>query len=493
MRKQLLNRPIWRSHRQSISDGEKTFNRPLGNSLKDRAQQQREARDRRTALIKKMKSAATRSAAAADSLAVQTPQSQSRRDVDAYLTALTAMSLYPLGSNAEVPVAPWYQTFVLSALDAMNGCGDQVVMSWPLSQTCPSGIVGLLTVAAVGGARRTSIHFQGLEVASFEQADKVRAVLYPYARSTHAAARQVQVDSIQFGSIHFEHLMRCLDGNAETGTKDYHQVLARVRQLTKGVVDGDSFGEFGHPILDELVPHGPPKGERPANGELLWRTKGKTDIGKFSRSGAADDPNMAAYYVYTIRAKDRLGEQLRAIKDSPDLVIIDLSRAARARLGWNWPSRARDAIHCIREVQPDTGILALTDDPWVYRLTRFELLGSRKSGKKGKTVPAPGRVVFSPERSLLADASRSRPAFEGATEISIGGFFGEVDRTIEKLRVLARDSRIVEMLRRQPLSAKSSQRSAARPASQARSPHSCGFSRPRPQQLWRRTSLPLTA
>ena len=418
--------------------GEKTFNRPLGNSLKDRAQQQREARDRRTALIKKMKSAATRSAAAADSLAVQTPQSQSRRDVDAYLTALTAMSLYPLGSNAEVPVAPWYQTFVLSALDAMNGCGDQVVMSWPLSQTCPSGIVGLLTVAAVGGARRTSIHFQGLEVASFEQADKVRAVLYPYARSTHAAARQVQVDSIQFGSIHFEHLMRCLDGNAETGTKDYHQVLARVRQLTKGVVDGDSFGEFGHPILDELVPHGPPKGERPANGELLWRTKGKTDIGKFSRSGAADDPNMAAYYVYTIRAKDRLGEQLRAIKDSPDLVIIDLSRAARARLGWNWPSRARDAIHCIREVQPDTGILALTDDPWVYRLTRFELLGSRKSGKKGKTVPAPGRVVFSPERSLLADASRSRPAFEGATEISIGGFFGEVDRTIEKLRVLAR-------------------------------------------------------
>ena len=418
--------------------GRKTFNRPPGNSLEDRAQQQREVRDRRAELIKKMKSTATRTVAAVDSLAVETPQSHSRRDVDAYLTALAAMPLYPLGSNAEVPLAPWYRTFVRSALDAMNGGGDQVVMSWPLSQTCPSGIVDLLAVAAVGSARRTRIDFQGVAVPAFEQADKLRTVLYPYARSTHAAARQVQVDSTQFGSIHFDHLVRCLDRNAETGTKDYHQVLARVRQLTKGVVDGDSFGEFEHPILDELVPHGPPRGERPANGELLWRTKSKTDIGKFSRSGAADDPATAAYYIYTIRAKDRLDEQLRAIKGSPDLVIIDLSRAARARLGWNWPSQARDAIKRVREVQPDTGILALTDDPWVYRLTRFELLGSRKSGKKGKTVPAPGRVVFSPERSLLADARRSRPEFEGATEISIGGFFGEVDRTIEKLRILAR-------------------------------------------------------
>ena len=418
--------------------GRKTFNRPPGKSLEDRAQQQREVRDRRAELIKKMKSTATRTAAAVDSLAVETPQSHSRRDVDAYLTALAAMPLYPLGSNAEVPLAPWYRTFARSALEAMNGSGDQVVMSWPLSQTCPSGIVGLLTVAAVGGARRTSIHFQGAEESVFEQAEKLRTVLYPYARSTHAAARQVQVDSTQLGSIHFDHLKRYLDENAETGTKDYHQVLARVRQLKKGVVEGDSFGEFKHPILDELVPHGPPKGERPANGELLWRTKSKTDIGKFSRSGAADDPATAAYYIYTIRAKDRLDEQLRAIKDSPDLVIIDLSRAARARLGWNWPSQARDAIKRVREVQPDTGILALTDDPWVYRLTRFELLGSRKPGKKGKTVPAAGRVVFSPERSLLADADRSRPEFKGATEISIGGFFGEVDRTIEKLRILAR-------------------------------------------------------
>ena len=412
--------------------GRNTFNRPPGDSRQDRAQKQREARDRRIALISKMKIAKTRTNAAVASPEADTAQSHSRRDVDAYMTALAAIPLYPLGSNTEVPLAPWYQAFVQSALDAMNGGGDQVVMSWPLSQTCPSGIVGLLAVAAVGGARRTRIDIRGSQELAFEQADKLRIVLYPYARSTHAAARQVQVDSAQFGSIHFDHVKRYLDDNAGTGTKDYHQVLSRVRQLTGETVHGDSFGEFKHPILDELVPHGPPNGDRPANGELLWRTKSKTDIWKFSRSGAADDPSTAAYYIYTIRAKDRLDQQLRAIEGSTDLVIIDLSRAARARLGLNWPSQARNTIRQIRKVQPETGILALTDNPWAYRLIRFELLGSRKSGKKAKTVPAPGRVVFSPERSILAHASGSRPEFEGAREIRIDGFFGEVDRTIER-------------------------------------------------------------
>ena len=415
-----------------------TFNRPPGDSLEDRAQKRREARDRRSAPIHKMKNPTTRQGRAVRSPKTDALQSHSLRDADAYMTALAAMPFYPLGSNADVPLAPWYQTFVLSALDTMNGGGDQVVMSWPLSQTCPSGIVGLLAVAAVGGAQRTRIDILGSQELAFEQADMLRIVLYPYARSTHAAARQVQVDSAKFGAIHFDHVKRYLYENAGTGAKDYHLVLSRVRQLTQGKVHGDSFGEFQHPILDELVPHGPPNGDRPATGELLWRTKSKTDIGKFSRSGSADDPSTAAYYIYTIRANDRLDEQLRAIKGSPDLVIIDLSRAARARLGLNWPSQAKNAIKQIRKVQPETGILALTDDPWVYRFIRFDLLGSRKSRKKAKIVPAPGRVVFSPERSILAHANRSRPDFEGAREISIDGFFGEVDRTIENLGALAR-------------------------------------------------------
>ena len=79
---------------------------------------------------------------------------------------------------------------------------------------------------------------------------------------------------------------------------------------------------------------------------------------KYSRSGAADDPDTAPYFIFTIRANDLVGIQLKAIKPKPDLVIIDLSRTARARLGWNWQLRAKDAIKCVNETHPDTGIIA---------------------------------------------------------------------------------------------------------------------------------------
>ena len=52
-------------------------------------------------------------------------------------------------------------------------------------------------------------------------------------------------------------------------------------------MDGIFNPEVEHPILDELVPHGPAVGEKPANSDLLWRTRNKTDIKKFSRSGDA--------------------------------------------------------------------------------------------------------------------------------------------------------------------------------------------------------------
>ena len=72
--------------------GRNTFNRPPGDSLEDRAQKQREARDRRIALIKEMKSTATRPGAAVDSPAVEILESHPRRDVDAYMAA-------PLSAN----------------------------------------------------------------------------------------------------------------------------------------------------------------------------------------------------------------------------------------------------------------------------------------------------------------------------------------------------------------------------------------------------------
>ena len=389
------------------------FDRPPGNGFENRAQQQQELKERRDALIERMRSTASQRASRPKDKEAKTKTTRSHRNIEAYLQALADMPFYRLGSRARAYLAPWYQTIVRSALEAMNDGGARVVMSWPLSQPCPSGILDLIALGATASAQPTHIVVAGQREDAREQADGLRAVLYPYARSTHAAARQVQVDRTQLGSVHFDHVKRCLDGQAAPGTKDYHQVLSRVRQLTGRAIDGQSYIEFEHPILDELVPHGPPDGPHPANSELLWRTRNKTDIRQFSRTGAADDPASATYYIYTVRARDAVSRQLAAITKSPHLFIIDLSRTARGRLGWNWQARAKDVADEVRKLHPDTAILALTDDPWAYRVARFEVLGSRKSGKKGKVFPAPGRVVFAPENDVLTESQKPGPAFGG--------------------------------------------------------------------------------
>lgn len=414
------------------------FDRPPGNGFEERVQQQQELKGRRDALLEKMRTVANQRAARQKDVETKTKTSRSHRNVEFYLQALADIPFYRLGSRTRVYVAPWYQTIIRSALETMNDGGARVVMTWPLSQTCPSGILDLIALGATASAQPTQIVVAGQHEDAREQADGLRALLYPYARSTHAAARQVQVDRTEFGSIHFDHVKRCLDGPAAPGTKDYHQVLSRVRQLTGQAIDGQSYAEFEHPILDELVPHGPPDGQHPANSELLWRTRHKTDIGQLSRTGAADDPASATYYIYTVRANDAVSRQLAAIAESPHLFVVDLSRTARGRLGWNWQARAKKVVDEVRKRHPDTAILALTDDPWAYRVARFEVLGSRTSGKKGKVLPAPGRVVFAPENDILTESKKPGPAFEGPADIEVDGFYGDLDRLIEDLRSLAR-------------------------------------------------------
>ena len=407
-------------------------------SLEERARQRREARERRRALIRKMRAVLSRRAASGEPKKGNVARSFIDREGDAYLSSLRSIAFRQLGSNAEMRLARWYEMSIRSAFDAMKHGTGHVVMSWPASQRCPSGIASLMAVASIVSAGRIRVDLGGHDQEVMAQADEFRVVLFPYARSTHAEARQIQVDRTALGAAHFKHYLRCTGQESEPGTKDYHHVLSRVRGLPGRAGKGDRRSEFEHPILDELLPYGPPRGERPANSELLWRSKNKTDIRKLCRSGAADDPATATYYLYTVRADDRLPDQLRAIGKGLRLAIVDLSRAARARMGWNWQRRAQDAIRHVQEIHRGTGILVLADDPWVYRYARFELLGSRKHRKKGRVKPARGQVAFSRTSSILADSEWSSGEFQGATEITVDGFYGEVGRHLEVLRGLAR-------------------------------------------------------
>ena len=414
----------------------RSFQRPPGGALGDRAEQRQASLDKRQALLSKMaKSNAERRAAAAASPKAEPPE-RPKRDIDRYMAALASQPFHPLGRAEVAEVTPAYLRLVRSATEVAASGSAQVVMPWPPARVSASAIVGLLTIAAVAGAESEEVQVLGSSEQGRRRSDEVREIVFPYARSTHAQARQVQVDRHALGAVNFDHLKRYVSETSDAA-KDFHQVLARVRSLTGRATDGRDYAEFEHPILDEIVPHGPPRGERSSNSMLLWRTRTKTDIAKQRRSGDADDPATASFFLYTVRTGERLGIDLRAIKRTPDLLILDLTRTARNRLGWDWVTKASEMVACLREVHPGTGILAIADDPWTYATARFEILGTRRPGRKSKPTPATGHVVYSEVPEIVRPAGSGDTTFEGGDKIDVDGFFGDVDQNIEALRRLA--------------------------------------------------------
>lgn len=413
------------------------YQKPPGADLDDRAAQRSAALDKRQALLSKMaKANAARAEAAASAPESPTAPERKPRDVERYIAALAAQPFHQLGLNEVAALTPAYQRLVRSAAEVASDGSAQVVMPWPPVRISPSAIAGLLTIAAVGSAETDQFVVQGTTETVRCRSDEVRAIVFPYARSTHAQARQVQVGRKALGAVNFEHVKRYMNGGNDAA-KDFHQVLGRVRSLTGRASDGRDYAEFEHPILDEIVPHATPRGERATNSTLLWRTRSKTDIAKQSRSGEADDPNKADFFLYTMRAGERIGVELRAIRRSPDLLILDLTRNARNRLGWDWVAKASELVACMREVHPDTGILAVADDPWTYRTARFDILGTRRPGRNGKLVPAPGHVAYSEVADIVRPVSAAPSPLEGGGRIDVDGFFGDTAQSIEAVRQLA--------------------------------------------------------
>lgn len=405
--------------------------------LDDRAGQRRAMLDKRQALLSKMaKASAARAQAPTPATANPVILERKTRDVERYMAALAAQPFHLLGLSEVSAVTPAYQRLVRSAVEVASDGSVQVVMPWPPLRISPSAIAGLLTIAAVGSAEVEQVASQGATDTVRRRSDEVRTIVFPYARSTHARARQVQVGRHELGVVNFEHVKRYMNGG-DDAAKDFHQVLGRVRNLTGRASDGRDYAEFEHPILDEIVPHATPRGERATNSTLLWRTRSKTDIAKQSRSNEADDRDKADFFLYTLRAGERIGVDIRAIKRSPDLLILDLTRNARNRLGWDWVEKASEMVACLREVHPSTGILAIADDPWTYRTARFDILGTRRPRKNSKQIPVQGHVAYSENSEIVQSVSATPSPFEGGSRIEADGFFGDTAHGIEAVRHLA--------------------------------------------------------
>ena len=396
------------------------------------SEQQRQAAARKRELLARLAATPKKTPKAEEPEEVS-PIRQSR-DCEAYVTALNELPLYALGDLEDALLSDEYRGIVEAAVGSADSGESRALLVWPPEAFSPSAVVGLMTLAATGAAERIETTVSDATSWSRRGAEPVRVAIFPYARSTHSSARRVQVDAKCIGEINFEHFMRTVDDISDP-SKDYHQVMSRVRSLDGRAKDGKSYPEFRHPILDEVVAHGPPSGVGNSNSSLLWRTLRKTDIVRQARSGTADDPSLARFFAFELRPSDRIGVVIRSLKAPINLLLIDLTKTGRQRLGWNWSARAREVVECMREVHPSVGMLAITDDPWTFSSTRFDVLGERKYGKKSKLLPAPGETILGLSGGILS--AGFEPDFEPVESILVNGFYGQAGNVSEELRHLS--------------------------------------------------------
>lgn len=414
------------------------------NSVRDRLDQAQSARLAQLELHRKAVAERTAQAQAEEARKAARPQRNAKRYCDTLKSILFWMSGEPQPFHLAQP----YLQLVRIAVASMNDESRHAVLCWPNFHPSPASIAALLNLADNGSTDSTK---EG-GMASVAAPIGVRALIYPYARTVHRGLRHVYPDAAQLGKLHTLHQVRTTARNDNEALADYHKTVARVKTLTGVALDGRSYEEFRHPCLDELTPAGPCIGEDGRN-ELLARVRTKTDLSKISRSGRADDPRAASFYLFGLRASDDTARGLANSHRKLDLVVCDLTAVGRNRLGPEWLQRVRNFLDTVdRDVGP-VATVAITDDPWTFDTLRFDTL-SRVPRSREKRRPEPSTVLLSHASDLVTQKDEAEISYKGLAKAEAFGFSGEVAAIIESLRGAARragelgDNEALDILRR---------------------------------------------
>lgn len=371
-------------------------------------------------------------------VAAATPPPRTQRPVAAYDQALSALPLHQVGGAQAFSVAPSYRKLVeIIARSASEG-GRRTVLFWPASEISLAAGAVLTCLADGLAASPIEVTHGGETFSALSSPIGLRTLIYPAASTAHRPLKDVYADKDAIGRCHTQHHVRAIRRPAETGLADYHQALSRVKTLTGRARDGQVYDEFRHPNLDELVASGPLGGPVPDHGHLLWHARTKTDLRMQSRTGAADDPKAAPYFMFALRADDAAAGRLNAAALPIDVLLIDLTRRGRARLGLSWRERIRDLTAKVEAVHRGIGVVALTDDPWTFDAVRFEALATetRQRGRLDRTA-CPSQVVFATDNAVAAVQGAVPVEWRGCERVVVEGFGGELVVQVAQLRGLA--------------------------------------------------------
>lgn len=361
-----------------------------------------------------------------------TPEPTPLRNRPAHLQALRSVPLWRLGDTQQMNVSKAYLDLADVALQAMEAKDRHAVLCWPECMPSPSALSVLLAVADCAAA-------PGMQVDGIEGRAPpagLRALIYPHARTAHRGIRQIYADKSYLGQLNTLHQLRANRPSEDEALADFHKVLARAKKLTGLALDGQTYDEFRHPCLDELVPFGPCQGDDGRLG-LLWRVRPKTDLKHISRTGSADDPTKAKFYVFGLRAKDQVVPSLKALNRNLDVIFLDVTASGRARLGRDWVSVIRQFLEHVDTRLGPVATVALTDDPWSYDALRFDAL-LRGPIKKVKS-PAKADVIFAAVPDIVEPPGGGhQPVYSVVRKQELTGYSGEIEGLLKELRKSAR-------------------------------------------------------
>lgn len=398
-----------------------------GPSAQDRLEQARNARER---TLEKHRDALT-ARATATQLEEEQRKARPIRDIERYNTALSAFPFWMSGEGAPLQISGSYRRLIDTALRCMNERRREAILCWPNLYPSASAVAAFLALADSGAT--DAIKHEGLD--SFSPPKGMRSLVFPYARTAHRALRHLYVDKSHLGRLHTYHQVRSNMRGEDVALADYHKTLARAKTLNGLALDGQSYDEFRHPCLDETLPSGPCVGQE-GRSEVFWRVRTKTDLRLISRSGKADDPKTARFYLFGLRAGDNLKSSLQALDKNLDLVLLDLTRTSRDRLGKDWLDRSKRFLEELDARVGEVGTLAITDDPWTFDALRFE--GLRRQAEPRRKPPTPSSVIFAPQSDILVPAQAVPLEFSDVSKQEVLGFSGEVEALLQRLRAAAK-------------------------------------------------------
>jgi hypothetical protein len=354
------------------------------------------------------------------------------REGSAYCGVLAATPFWRSGEATKLTVSAAYLHLVDIAVRCMQEKTREAVLCWPDFDSSPSAVAAFLALA--DNATTPAIRHEDLDGCAPPLG--VRALVFPYARSAHRALKHVYVDKDALARLHTLHQIRSTRQGEDQALADYHKTVARTKTLSGVALDGNTYDEFRHPCLDETLPSGPCVGSE-GRSELLWRVRTKTDLRKISRTGQADDPGTAKFYLFGLRASDAVLPALRALSKRLDIVFLDLSQTSRNRLGRSWLARVKAFLTELdRQVGP-VATVALTDDPWTFDKLRFEGL-RRTAVTKGRAKPEASSIIFAQGSDLVVSAQQPLAEYSELLKQDAIGFSGEVEALLRRIRADAR-------------------------------------------------------